>query len=93
MEGPAARFGVDTAAVEQASGYLGLEHQVKVTTHFYAYYDGRYIGLRKGVHRIGLDCDLTPREASQTLWHELTHARQASSLRNEHPRWVSTVSL
>jgi hypothetical protein len=81
-----ARFDVDQAAVRRACRFLGLKRGVKVTRHYYENYDGRYIGVRSGLHRIGIASDLSPREASMTLWHELMHAKQAECL-GGHPQF------
>jgi hypothetical protein len=74
------RFRVDTDAMDQASAALGLLLDVRVFVRRYEYPSGRYIGVRGGVHHIGVDRDLSAPDASRTLWHELTHALQAERL-------------
>jgi hypothetical protein len=49
----------------------------------YKHLGGRYIGLRNGVHRIGVASGLSARSASRMLWHELTHAAQVERLGGE----------
>jgi hypothetical protein len=71
------RFDVDDAAVDQARQQLGVRLAVRVLKRRYVHKTGRYIGIRCGVHYIGVDVGLSPAEASRVVWHELTHAAQA----------------
>src|SRR4051794_3577526 len=83
------RYDVDPTALDAAREQLGLHDDVRVTRHRYEHKEGRYIGWKDGVHRIGLDAGLSPRFASRVLWHELTHAAQsraAGQLRGVRPR-------
>jgi hypothetical protein len=77
------RFDVDRVAIAQAGELLGLEHPVRVFVRAYAWGEGRYIAFKDGEHRIGVAADLPPRNASQVLWHELTHAQQVERLGGE----------
>jgi hypothetical protein len=74
------RFRVDHERVDEAARQLGLTMPVRVFVRGYAYYTGRYIGLRDGVHHIGVSSFLPARLASRALWHELTHAAQVERL-------------
>ena len=74
------RFEVDEDAVAQASLMLGLKHPVRVFVRRYEWGLGRYIAFIDGEHRIGIASDLSPRKASQVLWHEMTHAHQVERL-------------
>jgi hypothetical protein len=74
------RFRVLQACVDDAGRQLGLTMPVRVLVRSYRHLSGRYIGLRDGVHHIGLASDLSARSASRVLWHELTHAAQVERL-------------
>ncbi|MEA2493269.1 MAG: hypothetical protein QOJ29_1180 [Thermoleophilaceae bacterium] len=78
--GVIARFSVAHDSVQQAAHMLGLTHRVRVYVRRYEWLGGRYIALVDGEHRIGVASDLSAREASRALWHELTHARQVEQL-------------
>lgn len=72
-----ARFEVSKERLDEARRKLGIRSPVVVRIVRYSWTYGGYIGERDGVHRIGVDHRLSPRSASQTIWHELGHVRQA----------------
>lgn len=71
------RFVLNPEAVQDAVRELGLNVQVRIRFHARA---GNTNGIYRRYfthHDIMLKTYLTPKEASSTLWHELTHAMQA----------------
>lgn len=69
------RLTVDRAALERARAELSIEHPVRVAIvgpRLEA--QGRYRGLKDGVHLITVSTRSTDPDA--TLWHELAHAAQ-----------------
>lgn len=73
-------FRIDHDAVDRARVTLGIQKPVAVRITYYArsQIDGRYIGERDGVHRIGVDGAQSPKAASRVLWHELAHVFKPS---------------
>ena len=79
----AARYDVDTEAIDRARKLLGIAGPVRVAIRRFTWGSGRYVALRNGTHHISVASDLSPRAASRTLWHELTHALQVETLGGE----------
>jgi hypothetical protein len=69
------RYEVDVEALGVAALFLGLLVPVKVRRCTLSSY-GRYGWIDYGFHRIWLCRLSSPAKASQSLWHELGHARQ-----------------
>src|SRR3954452_15910642 len=80
IRGRGRRFHVPLDAVAGALRELGLQHPVAISVVPMGNFDGRYIGLKNGVHRISVRARSSPRRASWTLWHELGHAMQSERL-------------
>lgn len=84
MTKPKRLWDVDPDALRKARRELGIRHEVSVKSHFQKHTDGTYGGLyptkpyrkRDRKHRITIATNLAPEDASETLWHELTHASQ-----------------
>src|SRR4051812_49247322 len=73
-------FEINEAAVAQAARQLDIEGPVRVRIVRYRNdKSGRYVGVRDGVVTVSVSSDLDADEASRTIWHELTHARQAQA--------------
>lgn len=77
-----ARFVVLDDEIDRARRMLGIKSPVMVTPTSYprSRLKGRYVTMRNGAHRISISRDLSPRQASATIWHELAHALQAEQL-------------
>lgn len=70
-------FHIDRAALKEAQRILGLKLPVKVRLHGrHGQTDGNH-QFKGAWHNIMLKRYLTPEEATEALWHELTHALQA----------------
>ena len=71
------RFAIDTRALEEAKRQFGLKRPVKIRLH------GRVGGTNGNhswegtYHNVMLKWYRSAEEANETLWHELTHCRQA----------------
>lgn len=73
---------IDEEAVKQAAELLGVKRPVKVRTHArvggtHGNYRLRNRRPEQPYHDIMVKSYLSPSQASETLWHELTHASQA----------------
>lgn len=72
-------FWFDVRAIERAAERLGVVGPIQVGCAEYA--NGRWSGMysnERGVHKIRVRRGSSARDASRTLWHELTHAAQHS---------------
>lgn len=69
---------VDPAAFREACDLLGVTRPVEVKIVGASRIGGNYSN-RSGVHHIHVKTDSTPERATETLWHELTHAAQCES--------------
>lgn len=78
----ARRWEIDEDAVRLARARLGLRHPVEVKITSQRSTAGRYKGLAESRHRVTISTHICPSEAGQTLWHELTHARQRERYHN-----------
>ena len=77
-----ARFSVVAEEVDRARRELGIKAPVSVrlTSYPRSNLRGRYVALKDGRHRISVSRGLGAAEASEVIWHELAHARQAEEL-------------
>lgn len=70
-------FRIDRQALADAIDLLGLKLPVKIRFNSRVGRQNGNYRLRNGHHDIMLKSYRTPQQASDTLWHELTHALQA----------------
>lgn len=83
---------VDTSNLHKACRLLGINSPVVVRRSPGKNMIGRYHGFNaNGEHAITVSARLSPSLASQTIWHELTHAKQREADPNFHRNYSSTV--
>lgn len=93
------QFKLNTLAIREAQKFFNLAYPVsiKITNHKNGR-NGAYCPGKDGLsHEIIVKSWLTPQEASETLWHELTHAMQAEREQQPHesnmlPGWRRSLS-
>jgi hypothetical protein len=79
---PTNQFHIDRKALAQAIEFLGIKRQVKVSTTNHQGGRGGVCWVRPGDHHhtIRLKSWLSANDASEALWHELTHCQQNERL-------------
>lgn len=79
-------FRIDREALAAAIELLGLTLPVKIRfTSRVGNVNGNYRLHASGYHDIMLKSYRTTQQASETLWHELTHAMQAERFQRDNP--------
>lgn len=73
---------IDYDAIDEARGILDIKCEVEIWWRYMRYASGRYHHRPNGKHRITISnwFKYYPLDASQILWHELTHAQQSERL-------------
>jgi hypothetical protein len=85
-------FTVDQTALRDAIDLLGLKLPVKLRYHSRPGGTGANYRLhRAGHHNIMVKSYLTPAQASEALWHELTHALQAERAGGTTEAWQKVL--
>ena len=85
-------FRIDRVALADAIEFLGLTLPVDIRFHSRVGNTNGIHRFRKNRHVIMLKSYLKPKDASNTLWHELTHARQAERALSRGERWQDVTA-
>lgn len=84
---------INEDALERACKILGIKHPVLVKRTASKKIAGRYYGMSSsGEHSIHLSARMSPAMASQTLWHELTHAKQFEEDPNYFKNYTANIN-
>jgi hypothetical protein len=88
----AAPWRLDEEAVLRACKLLGITKPVEIRRTSGNNTAGKYRGVNaRGVHVITVAARISPKMASQTIWHELTHAMQSERDENFRSNYGKSV--
>ena len=75
-----AQYTVELCSLDAARSKLRIRRPIRVIVTAEQGRSGSYEAQRDGHHHITVNPNLSPLQASRTIWHELTHAAQVERL-------------